>query len=188
MMSNICLKSEKSKCSIGCFVGSTVKVVNKQVFNKQLLRKELFLMNTILNHDITEGQQITGTWKSEMAVSSKESKKSSSELIKRQPWTCSVYFGYIVISNNSTLKEFFSIHIFKWMFYSACILSHLFKVLNQHDKFFLEEIFLINCLDSWAQVIVFSEAILCHISPEFNSPVDGPELNHSASSGLTSPS
>lgn len=62
MMSNICLKSQKSKCSIGCFVGSAaVKVVNKQVFNELLLRKELFMMNTILNQYIIERQQITET-------------------------------------------------------------------------------------------------------------------------------
>lgn len=121
MMSNICLKSEKSKCSIGCFAGSAVKGVNKQVFNKLLLRKELFLMNTILNHDITEGQQISGTWKSEMAASSKDSKKSSSELIKRQPWICSVYFGYIVISITPHLKTFLA-----FIYLSECFTQHVF--------------------------------------------------------------
>lgn len=58
MMSNICLKSEKSKCSIGCSVGSAERVVDKQVFNKPFLRKELFLMNSVLSHYIIEWQKI----------------------------------------------------------------------------------------------------------------------------------
>lgn len=43
MMSNICLKSEKSGCSIGCFVGSTVKSSGQASLQYTFLEKRAFL-------------------------------------------------------------------------------------------------------------------------------------------------